>query len=423
MNPDEPVGLPEEERPRLARERMAGGLFRGRARWVALGVLLALSVGFAGAVFLTQSDRGRSQVLAFTLRALGGRLNGNLQVERIAGNLLTGAWVYGLSLTDPDGEPLALVDSAYIRYRVPTLLGGDIVIPRVDVYDATISIFRMPGDTIWNYQRVLADPMPSPTPGPPGATLIESLTLHDSRVEIRSPFGTDPRLTPDEQQLAIEEALADTARWMVEAVPGGYLRTMYVNVAMADLAELFISPDERSGTYLEVNDAVADIYLWRDPPLQVRQAEARLHLREGIVNLESRSFALPDSRGEMVGRIDLRGDRPMYDVVLTMEAFALADLRWLYPWLPPDPNEGRGSGRIWVEDQPDELLVYARDLLLELPGTRVTGRGGILTGDPPRFVDLALEADPLDVESLERLLPEELPVDELEIGRAVIRGD
>jgi hypothetical protein len=186
---------------------------------------------------------------------------------------------------------------------------------------------------------------------------------------------------------------------------------------------VFIAPDERGGTYVEVDDAVADVRLWKDPPLELHALAAQLHLREGIVNFRADAFALPGTTGNGVGRIDLREPRPMYDVVLTMPAFTLADLRWLYPWLPDDPAGGSGSARVWLEDRPDELLFLARDLILDLPGTHVTGRFGIITGETPRFVDVDLEADPLDMESIGRLLPEGLPVDDLEVRAAVIRGE
>jgi hypothetical protein len=415
--------LPEEERPRRARERRTPLGLGGRGRWLALGIVVALVVAVIVGMLFTQTDRGRSQVLAFTLGALGGRLSGDLEIDYIEGNLFTGARAYGLRLTDLEGAPLAIVDSAYIRYRVATFVGGDIVINRVVLYGASIDLFQMPGDTLWNYQRVLMDPSPGAQEGRPGATLIESLELHDSDIRIRSAFEPDSRLSAERQQLEIEEALADTARWMIESVPGGYLRTMLVNARHLDVAELFISPDERGGIYLEVEDAIADVRMWRDPPLEVRELQARLHLREGIINFEAPEFALPSTRGEGVGRIDLSGERPMYDLVLTLPAFNLSDIRWLYPWLPSDPvAAGRGSARVWLEDRPEELLVFARDLILELPGTRLTGEFGILTGDTPRFVGVDLEAEPLDVESVERLLPEGLPVEGLEIGGAVIRG-
>jgi hypothetical protein len=123
-----------------------------------------------------------------------------------------------------------------------------------------------------------------------------------------------------------------------------------------------------------------------------------------------------------VGRIDLKGSRPMYDVVLTTPEFALSDLRWLYPWLPDDPEAGHGSAQVFVEDRPEETLVLTRNLVLEMPGTRLVGSFGILTGDTPRFVDVDLEASPLDIDAVERLLPEDIPVEGLTIGGAVLKG-
>ena len=40
-----------------------------------------------------------------------------------------------------------------------------------------------------------------------------------------------------------------------------------------------------------------------------------------------------------------------------------------------------------------------------------------------RFVDVNLEADPLDIEAVEQLLPDDLPIEGLEIGGAVVRGE
>lgn len=411
----------EPARPRGGRRRTDDARLPNPGRWLLLGVSIALVVGFTGIFSFTQTQWGRAQVLAYTVETLGGRLDGVLTIGRLEGNLITGARLYELDLRSREGEPLAVIDSAYIRYRVGTLVGGDVVITRLVAWDAQISLLRMPGDTAWNYQEILRDPDPDPT-ARPGATLIESLSLHDSRITIRGPIEPDPRLPEPQRSVAFDEILADTARWMVEPVPGGYLRTMLIDVDESALSEVYIGPDERGGIYLEADTASADIRLWRDPPLQVRDLVAQLHLREGIVNLRAPRLTLPNTRGEMVGRIDLREERPMYDVVLTTPAFALADLRWLYPWLPEDPAAGQGAARVWIEDRPEELLVFTRDFVLDMPGTRLTGDFGVLTGQRLRFVDVELEADPLDLESIERLFPEDLPIDGLEIGGAAIRG-
>jgi hypothetical protein len=423
---DSGPATPAEPRPRGGRRPRGVRRTDTPGRWIALGVAIAIVLGFAGILLLPQTQWGRSQVLAYTLRALGGRFDGILTIQRLEGSLITGARLYELALTDRDGVPLALVDSAHIQYRIATFIGGDVVITRLILWDAQIQLLRMPGDTLWNYQEILRDPTPDPTvdPADAAATLIERLRLENTRVTIRGPLEPDPRLSPARWEEELRQILADTARFEVEEVPGGYLRTQWIDIAEANLAELYIGPDERGGIYLEVHDALADVRLWRDPPLELRSLRARLHLREGVVAYQATEVVLPNTWAESVGRVDLRGDRPMYDVYVTTPGFVLADLRWLYPWLPDDPAAGGGSLRLRVEDRPDELLVLARDLVLEMPGTHVTGQFGVLVApERLRFVDVDLEAEPLDVDSVEQLFPADLAVEGLRIGGAVIRGE
>jgi hypothetical protein len=392
--------------------------------WLLIGIAIAFVIGLIAVLTLTQTRWGRGQILGYTLSTLGGRLNGVLSIEELAGNMFTGARLYGVALRDHDGAPLAVLDSAYIQYRVASFVGGDMFINRLAVWNAEITLFKMPGDTLWNYQEILQDPDPDPSePEDVAATFIGRLLLSDSRVSIRSPLEADSRLSPDEQRAELDVMLADTSRWMIEEVPGGYLRSMLIDVDTVALRELFIGPDERGGIYFEVEDAVADVRLWKDPPLELRSLVAQLHLQEGIVGIQAETFELPNSSGEAIGSVDISGPRPMYDIAITAPEFALADLRWLYPWLPADPAEARGSGNVWLQDRPDDLLFLARGFVLEMPGTRVTGDFGIVSGvDTFRFVNVDLEADPVDMDEVERLLPEGLPVEGLELGSAVVSG-
>lgn len=424
MTPHEPEIPAEVLRPRGGRRTGDVRRFPRPGRWILIGIAAAFFIGVVGVMTFTQTRWGRAQILGYTLQALGGRLNGQLTIARLEGNVLTGARLYELTLTDHDGVPLAVVDSAYIRYRVATFLGGDIVITRVVAWNADIQLLRMPGDTAWNYQEILRDPDPDPAAGPGGATLIERLRLEDSRILIRNTLERRPDVAEAEWEVDLAEMLADTVRFEIEAVPGGYLQTQRIDVAAANVRELFVGPDERGGIYLEIDDALADVRLWRDPPLEVRSLRAQLHLQEGIVNFRAPEVVLPNSRGEVVGRIDLRGDRPMYDVVVTAPEFVLADMRWFYPWLPEDPAAGRGSMRLWVEDRPDDLLVLARDLTLEMPGTRLVGEFGLLVSPEAfRFINVDLAAEPLDLSDVDRLFPADLPVRGLVIGGAEVRGE
>ncbi len=423
MSPTEyeidPDGIPP---PR----RSARRALQGRGRWMGLGILIALIIAGTALTIFSQTDRGRARVLAYTLQLLGGRLNGVLTVESVQGNLLTGAMLHGVTLTDTSGVALATVDSAFIRYRIATLTGGDIVIGRVTAWGADVHLFRLPGDTLWNYQQILQDPTPDPDPGPPSATLIERLELRDSFVRLQLPIGADPRLSPERQEEERRIIIADSARQMLERVGDDYLRTTLADVSEATVEQLVIAPDERGGISLRIADAVSTIRLWMAEPIQIRSLQGELHLQEGLVSYRAPRILLADSRAESVGTIDLRGDRPLYDLYLTAPTFRLSDLRWLYPWLPDDPNAGGGSANVWIQDREDELYVVARDAVLEMPETKITGRFGIISdprNDALRFVDVALEAEPLRVRSVEQLLPEGLPVEGLVIGGATIRGE
>lgn len=384
------------------------------------GVALAFVVAIAAIVAVTQTSWGRSQILSFTVRAIGGRLSGEFSIGRIDGNMLTGARLYDVSLRGYDGVPLAELDSAYIQYRVVSFLGGDIVINRLTAWNAALNLLRMPDDTTWNYVEILADPSPDPTSAPIGI-LIERLILKDSPIAIRAPVEADPRLSPEAARAEVAETIADTARWYIEEVPGGHLRTMYLDVDSAAAREVFIGGSERGGIYIELEQARVTFRGSKDPPLEVTGARGQMHLLDGLVKIDMPAFELTSSQASMIGTVDLTGDRPMYDLSIDAAEYALSDLRWLFPWFPAEPEAAHGDGHFTLQDEPLELIFLARDFLLEMPGSRVTGSFGLATGiDSFEFFDVDIEADPLDVADIERLLPEGLPVSGLEIGGATI---
>lgn len=377
---------------------------------VLVGLLLAL---------YTRTNWGRERVLDFTMRSLGGQLNGTLTVQRLAGNVFTGAKLYELSLVDTDGERLVSADSAFIEYRLPTFLGGDVVIERLVLFSADLRLARLPGDSLWNYQRILQDTTPDTLTGVRRATLIERMQVHDAVVGIAMEWSHDPDLSPAEQQRLLRAALTDTARLMAAEVPGGFVRLMSMDVPFADVSELFIGADERGGTYLKVDSMHADVRLYRDPPLELRHVVGELHLREGMLRYNAPLAVLPSSRLATVGEIDLRGEEPQYNVLVTGERVAFRDMQWLYPRFP---DEGGGTVNLRLRTRPEDLFFFVRDVDLRTPGTHLTGRFGLVIGDTISFVDADLRAEPLDVRTVEALLPEGLPVRGLVIGGAEIRS-
>lgn len=385
------------------------------------GVVLSFVVAFAAVAAFTQTEWGRSRIIAFTVRAIGGRLSGVLSIGHVEGNLLSGARVHDVALRGYDGVPLARLDSAYIQYRVVSFLGGDIVINRLVVWNAAIDVTRMPEDSLWNYEEILTDPNPDPN-GRPIGILIERLILNNSLVTIQSPVSGDSRRSPEGQRAEVAAMIADSAHLFIHEVPGGFTRSMFLDIDSLSTAEVFIGGSERGGIYLEARDAHAAFRNSGDPPLEVRAARGQLHVLDGLISVELPSFTLAGgSDGSMVGTIDMNASRPMYDLSIDADRFALSDLRWLFPWFPAEPEEASGSGHFILRDEEDKQYFLARDFVLEMPESRVTGEFGLVMGvDSIGFTDVNLDADPLKVEDVKRLLPEGLPVTGLEIGSAMI---
>jgi hypothetical protein len=386
--------------------------------WLLGGAVWAVALVILILALVTRTTWGHERVLGFTLETLGGQLNGTLKVERLTGNVFTGARLYEISLVDEDGEPLMSADSAFIEYRLPTFLGGDVVIQHLELFSPRLSLVRMPGDTLWNYQRVLQAPDERDPLEIPRATLIEWMRVVDARISIGMEWVADPDLTPREQDALLRGALTDTARLVAVAVPSGHLRMMSVGLAAATISELFIGADERGGTYLKVDTAQGEVRLWRDPPLQLRHLTGELNLREGVMRFNSPRVVFPASELRAVGEVDLREGEPKYHVVISGEQIAFADMQWLYPRFP---DEGGGALRLRLLTREDGFYFFARDIDLRAPGTRVRGQFGMLLGDTVRFVDPDLVAEPLNMRTVEQLLPTGLPVRGLVIGGAEIQ--
>lgn len=392
---------------------------RNPERWLAIGFVVALTLTISVVVFLTRTDRGRAEVLAYTLSAVGGRLNGTLVVDRLEGSLLSGARIYGVSLTDENDDLLLRADSGYLEYETPTLIGGDVVITVLVLYEAELNLQRLPGDTLWNYQAVLADTTPSDPDSPARATLIKNLRLVRTAVTVRAPWEPDEDLPADERELEIEEALADDERLMVDRVPGGFLRTMVFALDDARASDIVIAPDERGGTYLRLDSVAGDMRVWREPPLPLRDASGQIALRDGLVSVIVDRALVGGSEIEGGGTIRIGEGDPKYDMVFAGTDVALSDLHWLYPQLPDD---GRIGGEVIIETRPEGLYFAARDALLETPDTRVSGSFGMVAGDTLRFTEVDLRAAPLRVETVQRLLPGATPIEGLRIGSAVIES-
>jgi hypothetical protein len=400
-------------------EERPPSIFAARLRfWLLSGAVVGLTVGVLALMILTRTDWGRAQVLGFTLTEAAERLDGTLEVQRLEGNLLTGAFLRGVVLRGPDGLPFVAADSVFVEYSLRTITGGEIVLDRIVLFGADVELRMMPGDTLWNYDKIFGDtvrvePAPMRTP-----IVVRAATLVDSRVLVEMPWEPDPELTPAERQAEIHAALADTSRVLVREAPGGFLRRYQLEEVEADILRLVSAPDELGGTSLRIEEFASRIRLFREP-VRVERLSGDLRFQHSILEFRLSELRLPASRLAGYGAIGFGNeDGPQMDITMRGDTVAFRDLLWLYPRFP---TEAGGSLELVIETRPDGTLYLARALDVSAPGTRLFGSFGLILNEAMHFVDVELSADPLRVETIEEMLPLDLPVVGLRIGAVEIR--
>jgi hypothetical protein len=325
-----------------------------------------------------------------------------------------------------------VADSAFAEYDVTTLLSPRIVIDRLTLYDPEIYVFKLPGDTLWNYQAIFADTTPRDTARPPGperVTMMGYVKLVNGLVRMETPFRTDSTLPPARQRRLLDEALADTAPVVVRRLPndGGYVRTVEVRQLQGVMHDVRFAPGSRTGSRFHVDTLRGNVHFYRRP-IEIRHLQGTLALFSDHLEFDIPAARLPTSQLATSGVVRF-GDfprwfdpdeAPMYDVAVRGDSLAFGDFQWLYRGFPPDL---RGSLSLLLESRPEGIMITARNASLRAPGTRIAGSFGMILGDTLRFVDMNVRAQPIRMSLIERMLPDGLPVRGLVLGGAEIRGD
>jgi len=364
-------------------------------------------------LFFTQTRTGRGIVLDFTVGSLQGTLDGEIEVERLRGNLIRGATLEGVRITGPEeGEHFLTADSGRVAYSLRSLILGRVVLREVVLHRPVVDLVRKPGDELWNFQIIFGDTIPDPD-AVARATFIDYVEIHDGDIRMVVPWEPGEDQDPAARQAEIEAALDPGSRIVVEEIPEGLVRIMRFSGVNAALHDIQLAPDELGGSYFAAERLAADVHIWREPA-RVRHFRGELAMFGDGLEFDAPEIRLPDSWIQGYGKIQF-GDEGRIDVTLSSDSVALADLQWLYPDFP---DEGGGALVLHIETRPEGVLYFARDADVSLPGTRLVGQFGVLLNETLQFVEPDLVADPLRVSTIEAFLPQELPVTDLRIRRA-----
>ncbi len=368
-----------------------------------LAVLLVLAL-----VVLTRTDFGVERTGRFAVEQIRGAIRGELEVERITSRgLLSGVTLHGVTLDGPDGRPFVRADSARLAYRFRTLLGGSLAFDRLILYSPDVVIERLPGEEKWNYQLILPEDTTA-TDTTRSLILIKDIQVTGGLVTVRTPWEPDGPVEP-----------GDTARFTLESVPGGLVRTWRFEEVDARLPRIVWEAPGEDTRLIEIDRLSTRAFLW-DTPLEIREAEGVVTIRDSLVSFQVPRARLPRSELALVGTIILDGADNLYDIQIEGERVAFDDFQWLYP---PLPEEGGGTLQLRIQTQDSgSILWLAREARLQAQGSEIAGSFGVVTGDTLFFTNVDLTATPLDLDLLRSLLPTDLPLEGLLIGTVEVEG-
>ncbi len=367
--------------------RIVGGVIAGVALLFALGVFV-----------LTRTDWGRERVRILALERLASQVAGDVEVDRIHGNLLSGATLEGVRIADSAGLPFLVADTVSLHYSLRSLLSEELYFSDVRLVRPVIVLDRPPGEK-WNFERLFpqdttaADTMP----GFGSWVRFEDLVIVDGTVIVRQPW--QPAGTED-----APEPPADT-RTRIVSVPGGWQSVWeFLDLDAHFPFVRFADPDSATRR-IDVASLSTVALPFQPPAARVRDLAGTFVIGDDEVRLISVRLDLPGTRvlADGVYAIDGTGD---VRARAQLPSLALADFRWLRPSLP----DGRGAiESAGIARVGDVTRIDLDDIDLRIEDAHLAGGIDVQLGRTIRFGPSAIAFVDLRTSLLERLVPSIAP--------------
>ena len=301
-------------------------------------VLLPLALLALAIVVLATTSWGNERVRRFAVARANDRLTGRLEIDRLRGNLFSGATLTGIAVRDSAGAPVFTARRATVRYALWPTLRGRPVIRSLALDTAVVVADKRPGRK-WNFQALMR---PSGTPKDSTASRrppprISDVTIRHSRLVYRRPWQPDSTLPADRRDAAITAALGASARSRTVRVPGGYQRVLEYHDIDAVLPSVVL-PNDGGPAAVRIASLSMIGEPYRPPVLEVRSLTGTIYASKDSLWFTDARLVLPAS--QLTGHGRLGFNKSGATLALTGAPVALADLRWFNPKLP-----ATGGGR------------------------------------------------------------------------------
>lgn len=377
---------------------------RGRtiARW-ALGVIgLLVVLAVAALLVLTGTDWGRERVRRIAVAQLNKIARGRVNIARMDGNLLGGATLTGVSITDSAGRPFLAADTIEASYGIGSILRKRIVLSGVRLVRPVVVLDQPPGGQ-WNYAVIFPRDTTKRAPTPPGFgswIALRDVTVVDGRVTVRAPWAPSDTLTPAQRDSVVHVALGPKGRPRIERVPGGFQRVAEFRDIYGNFPLLRLADPNDPRQIIDVASLRMTAEPMRPPAVRVTDARGRFLIRGDSLYFDNVRAALSASRLGGSGRYRFSNN----DLWLRLRGDTVStnDLLWIDPTIPEN-----GTGKLdfaldWVGPVSDYRATNAS---LAVEGATLTGKLGVRVGDTLAFHDTDLRFTRLDTRTIAELFP------------------
>jgi translocation and assembly module TamB len=354
-----------------------------------LVVLLAIvTLALVAVWVVTNTEFGRERVRRFALNSLAGSTHGIVKLGEVRGNLLSGATITGVSITDSAGRPFLKADSVSARYSIGNFLSKRIQISDLVIYRPDILIEKLPGDTAWNYRRLWPASAPTPDDTVPGFgswIRFDNARIVDGHLTVRSPWSPRAGVTARARDSLVKEALSGDSRLMVIETAGGYQKVIELRQLSGRFPLVQLADPSTTIRLIDVAELRMVALPFRPPGADVRAMTGRFQFNDDSLWWKGARVQMPGSRmrGDGVYVIE-NGDMRL---AATGEPAAFDDFRWLYPHMP---EEGGGTAAMLIQWRGSTQDYVMKSGDLRTGGARIQGELGVTMSDTIAFHDTDL---------------------------------
>lgn len=377
---------------------------RRTAAITVVSVLLALVVIGAGAVLLlTRSDWGRSRVANLVIGKLQAAAHGYVTVDRVDGDLLNGATLIGITITDSARAPFIRADTAVIHYGIRDLFGKRLYFDDVRLVHPVIVLNKMPGGK-WNYDRIFPRDTAQHGPTTPGFLswiTLRNVTVEDGQVTASSPWAPNDSLTASQRDSVIRVAMSPVGRLNLRRVPGGFQKTSQFRDIYGTFPLMRLEDPSDARQIIDVASVRMTAEPLKPPSVRVTNAQGRFIILGDSLYFHNITAALASSRlSHGSGRYNFDSN----DLRLRLHADTLAtnDMLWIDPNIPQDGHGKLDFALDWVGPTSDYLATNAS---LAVAGATLSGTLGVMATDTLAFHDTDLRFRHLDTRTIQQLFP------------------